>query len=234
MGLNDLLRKTLVTLSEDNSLLSWSIFHEKSGQISVKIRFEPMQEERNRDPDIHYRKKTSRQVQRDRERTQAWRAQSKSTVEKQQTGREHCKETPAEKPTPPGDVPAPVVGVQTRSMTTQADVVMVDTPENLRTTSTPEIAMDPPVESLTIDKMTCDISMLAVYQDPETSNTSSTASVRSDKTDDVDDLQESVDESEEDDTVPDSPPLWWHSFMEKTSQDMKDMITGLNITPKPD
>ena len=193
-----------------------------------------MQEQRNRDPDIHYRKKTSRQVQRDRERTQAWRAQSKSTVEKQQTGREHGKETPAEKPTPPGDVPAPVVGVQTRSMTTQADVVMVDTPENLRTTSTPEIAMDPPVESLSIDKMTCDISMLAVYQDPETSNTSSTASVRSDKTDDVDDLQESVDESEEDDTLPDSPPLWWHSFMEKTSQDMKDMITGLNITPKPD
>ena len=82
--------------------------------------------------------------------------------------------------------------------------------------------------------MTCDISMLAVYQDPETSNTSSTASVRSDKTDDVDDLQESVDESEEDDTLPDSPPLWWHSIMEKTSQDIKDMITGLNITPKPD
>ena len=202
----------------------------KVGQISVKIRFEPMQEQRNRDPDIHYRKKTSRQVQRDRERTQAWRAQSKSTEEKQQT----VMETPADKPTPPGDVPAPVVGVQTRSMTKQADVVMVDTPENLRTTSTPEIAMDPPVESLTIDKMVCDISMLPVYQDPETSNTSSTASVRSDMTDDVDDLQESVDEPEEDDTVPDSPPLWWHGFMEKTSQDIKDMITGLNITPKPD
>ena len=80
--------------------------------------------------------------------------------------------------------------------------------------------------------MTCDMSML--YQDPETSNISSTASVRSDKTDDVDDLQESVDESEEDDTLPNSPPLWWNSIMEKTSQDIKDMIAGLSITPKPD
>ena len=72
----------------------------------------------------------------------------------------------------------------------------------------------PPVQSLAIDKMTCDMSML--YQDPETSNISSTASVRSDKTDDVDDRQESVDESEEDGTPPDSPPLWWNSIMEKT------------------
>ena len=92
-----------------------------------------MQEQLNRDTDIQYRKKTSRQVQ----RTQAWRAQCK---EKQQTDREHCRETPADKPTPPGDVPAPVVGVKTRSMTKQVDAVMVDTPENPRTTSTPDIA----------------------------------------------------------------------------------------------
>ena len=166
-------------------------------------------------------KKTSRQVQRDRERTQLWRAQCN---EKQQTGREHCRETPADKPTPPGDVPAPVVGVKTRSMT-KVDAVKVDTPENPRTTSTPEIAMyppPPPVQSLTIDKMTCDMSML--YQDPETPNIT-TASVRSDKTDDVDDLHESVDESEENDTPPDSPPLWCNRIMEKTSQD----ICGENI-----
>ena len=48
------------------------------------------------------------------------------------------------------------------------------------------------------------ISML--YQDTETSNISSTECTI-DNTDDVDDRQKSVDESEEDDTSPDSPPL---------------------------
>ena len=74
-----------------------------------------------------------------------------------------------------------------------------------------------------MNKMACDISML--YQDTETSNISSTASVRSDTTDDVDDRQEYVHESEEDDTIPDSPPLWWNSIMEKTSHDIKDILS---------
>ena len=74
MGLNGILANALESLSMDNNLVSWSIFNEKSGHISVKIRFRSVSDSFSHDVETHYRKKPMRQVQRDRERGQAWRA----------------------------------------------------------------------------------------------------------------------------------------------------------------
>ena len=69
MGLNKVLEITLASLSEENDLLSWSVFQEKSGQISVKIRFVGANDAVNyssRGLELYYHRKTPSQVQRDR------------------------------------------------------------------------------------------------------------------------------------------------------------------------
>ena len=76
MALNDVLINTLMSLSEDNLLSSWSVFQEKNGQIYVKIRFDTAKDAPNHDVVGHYRRKPAQQVRRDRERTMAWRASS--------------------------------------------------------------------------------------------------------------------------------------------------------------
>jgi hypothetical protein len=121
MGLNELLGNTLSSVSEDNILLSWSIFHEKDGHISMKIRFEPKGDAVKREAETHYKRKPLRQVQRDRERSRAWRAQSVASKEHRPAAHlEH-------KPTPRGDVSTEVSGAQTRSMVKKS--TKSDTPE---------------------------------------------------------------------------------------------------------
>ena len=57
MGLNKVLEMTLASLSDENMLLSWSVFQEKSGQISVKILFEAANDAVNHIDDAHYHRK---------------------------------------------------------------------------------------------------------------------------------------------------------------------------------
>ena len=73
MGLNEI---TLVSLSEDNLLSSWRVFQEKTGQISVTIRFDTVKDASNHYVVGHYRRKPAQQVWCDIEQIAAWRARS--------------------------------------------------------------------------------------------------------------------------------------------------------------
>jgi hypothetical protein len=57
MGLNSVLEKAVLSLSEENSVVSWAIYKEENGHISLKIRFKPLSEAAKCDSEeIHYRK----------------------------------------------------------------------------------------------------------------------------------------------------------------------------------
>ncbi len=75
MATHELLKNTLDTLSSTNVMLSWCIFHEKNGTITVRIRYNSNKESTNHDNDTYFRRKSTRQVTRDRERTRRWREQ---------------------------------------------------------------------------------------------------------------------------------------------------------------
>ena len=129
MGLSNQLENVMSSLSEDNQLLSWSIYQETNGQIALKIRYQPTTEAVNRDMNAHYKKKPVKQVQRDRERKNAWRARQQAKANTQQ-----CADpVTLEKSTPPGDVSAVVTRAQTRSM---AASTRCDTPEVPRSDAT--------------------------------------------------------------------------------------------------
>ena len=114
---------TLASLSDEHMLLSWSVFQDKSGQLSVKIRYEAANDAVNHRDDSHYHRKKPSQVQRDHQRTQAWRAKTRNHGKQTQLTQTDIS---ARTPTPPGDVPAQHAGIMTRST---AKVVQLDTPE---------------------------------------------------------------------------------------------------------
>ena len=128
MGLYNLLENVMSSLSEDNQLLSWSIYQETNGQIALKIRYQPSTEAVNRDMNAHYRKKPVKQVQRDRERNNAWRARQQA-----KTNTQRADPVTSDHVTPPGDVSAVVTRAQTRSMTAST---RCDTPELPRSDTT--------------------------------------------------------------------------------------------------
>ena len=71
MGLNKILESTLAALCDDNSLRSWTIFHDKNGSITMRIKFECDGGEVERD-EITYKRKAPSQVARDRRRGEQW------------------------------------------------------------------------------------------------------------------------------------------------------------------
>lgn len=137
MGLHDLLGNTLSSLSEDKMLLSWSVFPEKDGHISVKIRFGPTDDSVNRDTEAHFKRKPLRQVQRDRERSRAWRAQSVTNKQTSINKKQQQQSIPRseEKSTSPGHVSAETFGAQTRSRV--KTTTKMNTPEIARYDPTP-------------------------------------------------------------------------------------------------
>ena len=97
MGLCDVLGNVMTTLAEENSLLSWTVYYEKNGQISLKVRYQSSQKSANRDQeDVHYRKTSTRQQQRDHERSRAWHKQKQAVNVDQ-----HCEQTEESKPPGP-------------------------------------------------------------------------------------------------------------------------------------
>ena len=76
MGLCNVLGNVVSSLSEDNLLLSWTVYYGNNGQISLKVRFQAGKNAVSRDhEDIHYKRKSTLQVQRDRDRSHAWHKQ---------------------------------------------------------------------------------------------------------------------------------------------------------------
>ena len=231
MGFNDVLMNTLVSLSEDNMLSSWSVFQEKNGQISVKIRFEATKESANHDIVAQYRKKPPQQVRRDRERTEAWRARSSRLGQAPQSDK------PAQSSLPPGDVPAQHVGIQTRSKVKAANV-HTSTPEICRSESTPTIpTMDMTVEPLITENVACDSSVLCpdtVLSDID----SDSSSTRSNEEHDMDEVCDGVASHHEytrnDSSAPENPPPWWNKMVEEMNTDIQSMSARLCATPSPD
>ena len=71
----------LVSLSNDNNIRSWSIYNDKDGSISLRIKFVPEEESisRDRQTNSHCRRKSERQAMRDRQRCQQWRASAQGS-----------------------------------------------------------------------------------------------------------------------------------------------------------
>jgi hypothetical protein len=67
MGMSHVLGNGVSALSEENDLVSWTVYHEENGLISLRIRYKPANGVECED--IHYKKKSAHQVQRDRECT---------------------------------------------------------------------------------------------------------------------------------------------------------------------
>ena len=134
MGLSDILGNVMSSLSQDNKLVSWSIYQEKDGHISLKVRFVPVDDSAKRDSEeIHYKKKSARQVQRDRDRTLAWQ-------QKQRT----CATSTMDNAVSPGVESSLGAAMVTRSKTRATS----DPPEMLRCPSTPVAHNDPVIMDL--------------------------------------------------------------------------------------
>ena len=74
MTIHKLMENALTSLSTDNAWTSWTIYHENTGSITLKIRYNEKPGASSRDVDGHYRRKSPRQVNRDRERRRQWHA----------------------------------------------------------------------------------------------------------------------------------------------------------------
>ena len=227
MGLNKVLEMTLASLSDENMLLSWSVFQEKSGQISVKIRFEAANDAVNHRDDSHYHRKKPSQIQCDHERTQAWRAKTRNNGKQTQLTQTDIS---AWTPTPPGDVPAQHAGMMTRS---KAKVVQLDTPEiqrgDLKQVS-PTLDLDITTLTLADDNALCDVASL-ISKDTVISGASATGNEEVDYgvCDSSDDMM-----SDDETAIPDNQPPWWNRMMEDMSADISDMTAKLCVIPKPD
>ena len=168
MGLNGILANALESLSMDNNLVSWNIFNEKSGHISVKIRFRSVSDSFSHDEETHYRKKPWRQVQRDREHGQAWRA-AKHSDNKQAgpvTGKTVGADKPADHISRSGNSPGIVSSIDRHIVTRSMTRLTIDTPENLRHCDPLEsphyLSLNPTATPLNMDNsLSRDISLLS-------------------------------------------------------------------------
>ena len=149
MGLCDVLGNVVSSLSEDNLLLSWTVYYEKNGQISLKVRFQADKNAVSRDhEDVHYKRKSTRQVQRDRDHSHAWHKQRLDGTSDQK----------APAPVTPGASSSQVAGMQTRSKTKS---FQLDTPELTRGSSTPEASnLNPGAEPFSQMDTQCSDSLL--------------------------------------------------------------------------
>ena len=233
MRINKVLEMTLASLSDENMLLSWSVFQEKSGQISVKIRFEAANDAVNHRDNSHYHRKKPSQIQRDHERAQAWRAKTRNNGKQTQLTQTDIS---ARTPTPPGDVPAQHAGMMTRS---KAKVVQLDTPEIQRGDlkhASPTIYLDITL-TLADDNALCDVASLisedTVISGTSADDTSTCLSTHEEVDDGVCDSSEDV-MSDDETAIPDNPPPWWNRMMEDMSAEISDMTAKLCVIPKPD
>ena len=218
MRLNKVLEMTLASLSDENMLLSWSVFQEQSGQISVKIRFEAANDAVNHRDDSHYHRKKPSQIQRDHEWTQAWRAKTRNNGKQTQLTQTDIS---ARTPTPPSDVPAQHASMMTRS---KAKVVQLDTLEIQRgdlKQASPTIDLDITTLTLADDNASCDVASL-ISEDTVISgtsaddNTSTCLSTHEEVDDGVCDSSDDV-MSDDETAIPDNPPPWWNRMMEDMS-----------------
>ena len=75
MGVNKILDNVLTTVCEDYALRSWSVFHEKDGSISLRIRFDASDRGRGEpNRDAVYKRKSPAQAARDKLRSDRWRS----------------------------------------------------------------------------------------------------------------------------------------------------------------
>ena len=142
MDMHKLLEKVIESLSSVNSLSSWTVYKENNGYISLKIRYLEGSCETNRNSSGHFRRKSQRQVNRDRIRQEQWRA-SRQPVTAEQHHPDQSAITVSDTPhalliTDIGciniethqDIDS-VSPAMTRSMT-RAVPVTLDTPETMR------------------------------------------------------------------------------------------------------
>ena len=107
LGLCDVLGNVVSSVSKDNLLLSWTVYYEKNGHISLQLIFQAGKNAVSRDPeDIHYKRKSTCQVQCDRDRSHAW--------HKQRLDGTAAQKSEKNPPITPGASSSHVTGVQTR------------------------------------------------------------------------------------------------------------------------
>lgn len=106
MGINKVLENTLDSLCEEYNLRYWSIFHEKNGCISLRIKFDVGHDAVKRD-NVAFRRKSPSQVARDKRRSEQWRENRHPVPSRQSPS--HADMVAAPVISPPGD------GVITRS-----------------------------------------------------------------------------------------------------------------------
>ena len=141
MDMHKLLEKVIVSLSSENVLSSWSVFKENNGCISLKIRYTEGSYETNDNSNSHFKRKSQRQVNRDRARQQQWRA-SHQTVDEEMHP-DQSETVQSDTPQTPSvsdiartitDIPQDISSVSpvvTRSMARAASKTL-DTPETIR------------------------------------------------------------------------------------------------------
>ena len=213
--------------------------HFRCGKISVKIRFEAANDAVNHRDDSHYHRKKPSQVQRDHERTQAWRAKTRNNGKQTQLTQTDIS---AWTPTPPGDVPAQHADIMTRS---KAKVVQLDTPEIQRgdlTQASPAIDLDITAVTLADENALCDVASLiseyTVISGTSADDTSTCLSTHEEVDNDICDSSDDVMSDDEtaipDNQPPDNQPPWWNRMMEDMSAEISDMTAKLCVIPKPD
>ena len=169
MGINEILGNALQLLSDENTLLSWTIYHKISGHISVKIKFKQAEDSSRNNEGIHYKRKSINQVNRDRERGKAWRAAHQTIqpgantyLEKHSHPGDIDMLVTAPIVTSPGESSAPRLSIQTRNMTRNIS----DSPENMRShESTDCLAIDDIISPIITDTVLQDRSLLSMGSD---------------------------------------------------------------------
>ena len=145
MDMHKLLEKVIESLSSENSLSSWTVYQENNGYISLKIRYLEGSCETNHNNSGHFRRKSQRQVNRDRVRQEQWRA-SRQPVTAAQHHPDQSDITVSDTPHAPSITMITDIGciniethqdiesvspAVTRSIT-RAVLVTLDTPETMR------------------------------------------------------------------------------------------------------
>ena len=151
MGVPKVLENMLQVVSEENILLSWNIYQERDGTINFKLKFSGHEEPVNRVQQVSYKRKTTKQVQRDLERSRLWRSsRNQQTIET--TPEPTLAPTMCDSSSPHAGHPqqsataqSDMVGVKTRAMTRQED------PEIARSNEDePETILNPDADSFTM------------------------------------------------------------------------------------
>ena len=133
MAVHKLLENVLASLSTDHTLSSWTIFKENNGFVSLKIRYKEGTGALNCVTEDHFRRKSQRQVMRDRHRSQQWKASRRSNTD----GGQHSDQT---------DTPLSVTAVKVCVTENNAEAPTVSTTTEARDVEPmPVCAMSPAV-----------------------------------------------------------------------------------------